>query len=68
MVLQTKMRDAQNRLGFVRTLARSLAEKMKNTGVANRLLAVEKSLHGSVLVRELTFCREDMPEKQNAAG
>jgi len=62
MVKQMKMHDAQNRLGFVLTLARSLAEKMKNTGVANRLLTVEKSLHGSVIVRALTFCREDMPE------
>jgi transcriptional regulator with XRE-family HTH domain len=64
IVTQTKMHDAQNRLGFVLTLARSLAEKMKNTGVANRLLAVEKSLHGSVLLRELTFCREDMSEAE----
>jgi transcriptional regulator with XRE-family HTH domain len=60
VVKQTKMQDAQNRLGFVVTLARSLAEGLNDTAVANRLRDVEKSLLNSVLLRELTFCHEHM--------
>jgi transcriptional regulator with XRE-family HTH domain len=60
-VRQTKLHDVQNRLGFVLTLARSLAERMNDTAVANRLREVEKQLHTSVLLRELTFCHEHMP-------
>jgi DNA-binding XRE family transcriptional regulator len=61
VVRQTKLRDVQNRLGFVLTLARSLSERMNDTAAANRLREVEKRLHASVLVRELTFCNEHMP-------
>jgi transcriptional regulator with XRE-family HTH domain len=62
VVKQTKINDIQNRLGFVVTLARSLAERMNNTAVASRLVKIEKDLHASVLVRELTFCNEHMPQ------
>jgi hypothetical protein len=64
VVKQTKMHDVQNRLGFVLTLARALAERVHNTAVANRLHDVEKSLHNSVLLRELTFCHEHMPQAE----
>lgn len=60
VVRQTKLHDVQNRLGFVLTLARSLAERMNDTAVANRLREVEKQLHASVLRRELTFCHDHM--------
>ena len=60
-VRQTKLHDVQNRLGFVLTLARSLAERMNDTAVANRLREVERQLYASVLRRELTFCHEHMP-------
>lgn len=64
VVRQTKLHDTQNRLGFVLTLARSLAERMNDTAVANRLREVEKRLHASVLRRELTFCHEHMPQAE----
>jgi transcriptional regulator with XRE-family HTH domain len=64
VVKQTKMHDVQNRLGFVLTLARSLAERMDDIAVTNRLSAVEQSLHASVLLREDTFCHEHMPEAE----
>lgn len=64
VIKQTKMNDLQNRLGFVVTLARSLAGRMNNTAVAKRLGEVEKDLHGSVLLRELTFCHEHMPQAE----
>jgi transcriptional regulator with XRE-family HTH domain len=61
---QTKMHDVQNRLGFVLTLARSLAERMNNTAVGNRLHEVEGRLQASLLVRELTFCHEHMQQAE----
>jgi transcriptional regulator with XRE-family HTH domain len=61
VVKQAKLNDAQNRLGFVLTLARSVAEWLNAAAVANRLHEVEKQLHASVLRRELTFCHEHMP-------
>jgi transcriptional regulator with XRE-family HTH domain len=61
VVMQTKLHDVQNRLGFVLTLARSVAERTNNAAVAHRLREVEKYLHASVLRRELTFCHEHMP-------
>jgi transcriptional regulator with XRE-family HTH domain len=64
VVKQTKINDIQNRLGFVLTLARLIAEQMNNTAIADRLREVEKSLHASVLVRELTFCNEHMPQAE----
>lgn len=64
VVKQAKMHDVQNRLGFVLTLARSLAERMDDMAVTNRLNAVEQSLHASVLLREVTFCHEHMPEAE----
>lgn len=64
VVKQTKMHDAQNRLGFVLTLARSLAERMNDRAVASRIREVETELHASVLLRELTFCHEHMPQAE----
>ncbi len=61
VVKQTKLHDTQNRLGFVLTLARSLAERTNDADAANRLRNVEKFFHASVLRRELTFCHEHMP-------
>jgi hypothetical protein len=61
VVRQANLHDVQNRLGFVLTLARSLAERISDTSVATRLRELEKRLHGSVLLRELTFCNENMP-------
>ncbi len=60
VVRQAKLHDTQNRLGFVLTLARALAERTNDAAVANRLREAEKRLHASVLLRELTFCHEGM--------
>jgi Helix-turn-helix domain len=64
VIKQTKLNDAQNRLGFVVTLGRSLAERMNDVAAMNRLSTVEKSLHASVLLREVTFCHEHMAEAE----
>lgn len=64
VVLQVKMHDSQNRLGFVLTLARLLAERMGNAALSLQLSNVEKGLLPSVLLRELTFCHEHMPQAE----
>lgn len=64
VVLQVKMHDSQNRLGFVLTLARLLAERMGNNAVSQQLSNVENRLLPSVLLRELTFCHEYMPQAE----
>jgi transcriptional regulator with XRE-family HTH domain len=64
VVNQTKMFDIQNRLGFVLTLARELAERMSKTDVANQLRHVEDRLQASVLLRQTTFCHEHMSQAE----
>jgi transcriptional regulator with XRE-family HTH domain len=64
VVQQTKLHDAQNRLGFVLTLARSLAERTNNANAVKNLYEVEKALRASVLLRELTFCHEHMSKAE----
>ena len=64
VVLQMKLHDCQNRLGFVLTLARLLAERVGNSAVSQQLSNVEKVLLPSVLLRELTFCHEHMPQAE----
>lgn len=62
-VREAKLRDGQNRLGFVVTLARELAE-LKSDAAAGRLLEVEESLRRSRLAREDTFANEGMTQAE----
>jgi transcriptional regulator with XRE-family HTH domain len=64
VVQQIKLGDVQNRLGFVLTLAASLAERMNNATAVKNLYEIEKALRPSVLLRELTFCHEHMPQAE----
>jgi transcriptional regulator with XRE-family HTH domain len=57
-VAQAKLNDAQNRLGFVVTLGRLLAEKNAEYRAAGTLNAVAKRLERSRLEREDTLCNE----------
>jgi transcriptional regulator with XRE-family HTH domain len=57
---QVKVRDAQNRLGFVVTLARRLAEEAGHHETALKLAGVEQQLERARLVREDTLGRESM--------
>ncbi len=63
LVQNAKLRDLQNRLGFVVTLARLVAERKAPQSV--RVLADwEARLERSRLVREDTFCHESMTEAE----
>ncbi|HKD79559.1 MAG TPA: helix-turn-helix transcriptional regulator [Candidatus Angelobacter sp.] len=64
VVLQVKMHDSQNRLGFVLTLATTLAEHMGKSAVSQQLSNVAEGLMPSVLLRELTLCHEHMPQAE----
>ena len=59
-VREAKVHDVQNRLGFVVTLARELAEMKRDNSAAARLREVESQLHRSVLAGEQTLCNEAM--------
>lgn len=52
--------NLQNRLGFVVTLGRELAERNGNAKAAHLLNAVEDALLPSVLAREDTMCNSSL--------
>jgi transcriptional regulator with XRE-family HTH domain len=62
-VQQLKLVDLQNRLGFVVTLARELAEK-NGMGSLDHLQRLESQLERSRLVRQDTFCNERMTQAE----
>ena len=63
LVKQAKLRDVQNRLGFVTTLARQTAERM-NPQVAKSLRELEAALEPSVLAKEVTLGRADLAQRE----
>jgi len=60
VIRESKLHDAQNRLGFVITLARETAELKDDLEVAERLRSVELRLKPSLLARIGTYCDERM--------
>ncbi len=60
VVSHAKLNDAQNRLGFVVTLARDFAESKALYQAAGTLNAVAKQLERSRLEREDTFCNDGL--------
>ena len=63
---QVRRRNVQNRLGFLVTVARTLAERRTNKVAADRLSRVEEALEQSRLVAETTLGREEMPTAERA--
>lgn len=63
LVEQAKLHNLQNRLGFVVTLARELAEASPGLRhQAQRLGALETTLEGSRLAKEDTLCEGSLPQ------
>jgi hypothetical protein len=62
-VRQAKVEDLQNRLGFLVTLARQLAEQRDNAEAVARLTRAEQALEYSRLQREDAF-RVSMTEAE----
>ena len=57
---RAKLHDVQNRLGFVLTLARELAERAGDSATTHALKGVEAQLERARLAREDTLGRDDM--------
>ena len=63
LVREAKVDDLQNRLGFLVSVARQLAELRGQTGTAKRLTEQEQTLEGSRLQREGAF-RESLTDAE----
>jgi hypothetical protein len=61
---EAKQRDLQNRLGFVVSLARRLAERARDESKAQALKEFETELGRSRLAREDTLCKASLPEAE----
>ena len=66
LVDRAKRHDVQNRLGYVVTLARQLAERRGDARSFERFLREEQRLERSVLAREDTLCHESMTRVERA--
>jgi len=64
VVREAKVHDVTNRLGFVVTLARVVAEQQGKQDVAEKLSSLESTLQRSLLAREDTFCNERMSQAE----
>lgn len=64
LIREAKVRDAQNRLGFVVTLARQVAGKGGNGPPTGRLHEIEETLDRARLVREDTLCQGSLSEAE----
>ena len=64
LVREARLRDLQNRLGFVVSLARRLAERAGDERKARALNELETELERSRLAREDTLCKASLPEPE----
>jgi transcriptional regulator with XRE-family HTH domain len=64
LIREAKVRDVQNRLGFVVMLARQVAEKRGGLVAAGRLHQVEEILDRARLVCEDTLCQESLSDAE----
>ena len=64
LLREAKLRDLQNRLGFVVTLARGVAERAGDGDTAAALADLEAQLERSRLAREQTLCRPSLSEAE----
>jgi hypothetical protein len=62
LVSKAKANELQNKLGFLTSLARRLAEKLGREETANLLRAQETTLERSRLVREETLCHDSLTQ------
>jgi hypothetical protein len=61
---EAKANDVTNRLGFVVTLVRKLAEQKGNHSATETLRTVEARLQRSILVQEETLCHDLMTQAE----
>ena len=64
LTTHARLRNVQNRLGFLATVARQVAEKRGDRSAAEKLRRVEGRLEPSRLAAETTLGRDTMPEAE----
>jgi transcriptional regulator with XRE-family HTH domain len=64
LIREVKVRDLQNRLGFLISIARRLAEQQGNTFKAELLRSTEATLARSRLLLEDTLCRNSLTKAE----
>lgn len=64
LVREAKLHNLQNRLGFVVSLARSLAERTPDSKSLHALAQLQQELEQSRLAREDTLCQESLSEPE----
>lgn len=64
LLREAKLADVQNRLGFVVTLARQVAERQGRDALTSALRVRETALDASRLAREDTFCHESLTQAE----
>jgi hypothetical protein len=67
LLAEVKLRDLQNRLGFIVTLARQVAEQRGDAFAKGRLSEIEEILNRARLVREDTLCQASLTNAERAA-
>jgi len=60
LIREARLRDLQNRLGFLVTLARQVAEQKCDSSTVQRLQEVQEILDRARLVREDTLCQASL--------
>ena len=64
LVREAKLRDLQNRLGFVVSLARRAAARGRDERMVEKLAGLEAALDRSRLAREETLCKASLSEPE----
>jgi hypothetical protein len=64
LIREAKVRDAQNRLGFIVTLGRRISEKRGAHASQRQLREVEEALDRARLAREDSLCQERLSEAE----
>jgi len=64
LVTNAKLRDRQNRLGYVVTLARKLGKEATDSAHLEKLVASQALLERSRLAGEDTLCHDSMPQAE----
>lgn len=64
LMREVRIRDAQNRLGFIVSLGRRIAEKRRADAARHKLSEVEKALENARLAREDSLCQSGLSEAE----
>lgn len=64
LIRESRLRDVQNRLGFLVTLARQIAHRRDDNVMEDRLDHVEEALNRSRLAREDTLIQNDLSDAE----